>query len=92
MSGLAGLALIVIAGFGLFGLVWWIERSTRRPGLAAFIGGFTVLIGAAASLSVGQRLIPLIFALQALILFSQAYDKWFRESRDERERHITANS
>jgi CHASE2 domain-containing sensor protein len=76
MSGLVGLALIVMAGFGLFGLVWWIERSTRRPGLAAFIGGFLVLIGAAASLSVGQRLLPLIFALQALIFFYQAYDKW----------------
>jgi hypothetical protein len=75
MNGLMGLALIVMAGFGLFCLIWWIERSTRRPGLAAFIGGFVALIGAAASLSVGHRLLPLIFVLQAVMFFDSAFEK-----------------
>jgi hypothetical protein len=83
MHPLLALALIVITGFGLFGLTWWFERFTRKPGLSAFLGGGLLLVGAAASLSTGQRLLPAVFVLQAAALFYFSY--WKRSTANPQQ-------
>jgi hypothetical protein len=74
--------LIVGSGFSLVGLTWWLERSTQRPGLAALIGGFLLLIGAVAGLVAGQRLLPAIFAIQAVALFYHAHWQYHAYSQE----------
>lgn len=63
MSELVALAVIVLAGFALFGIVWWLERATRRPGLSFLICGIVLLVGAGLGLRWWQRL---LFGLQAI--------------------------
>lgn len=78
MNELITLGLIVLAGFGVFILAWWAERSTRRPGLAAFIAGFLALIGAAIGIAAGRRLLPALFVIQAIGFFYHA--RWKRSA------------
>jgi hypothetical protein len=78
MNALFILAGLVLAGAGLFYLLWWIERYTRRPGLALLVGGILLLVGALTGLSAGQRVLPLIFVAQSACFFYLAH--WKRSS------------
>jgi hypothetical protein len=69
MRDLLLVTAIVLAGFALFGISWWLERATRRPGLAFLICGVLLLVGAGLGLAGGYRLLPFFFGLQATGFF-----------------------
>lgn len=57
---------IVLAGLALFGIAWWIERLTRRAGLA-FASTAVLLLGAAGlGLADGQWLRALLSGVHAI--------------------------
>jgi hypothetical protein len=66
MNELLEAAMLVAAGIALWGLTWWLERVTRRPGLSFFIGAVTLLATAAAGFARGNWGLPLLFSIQAV--------------------------
>lgn len=81
MRELVLLTLVVLASFAIFGIAWWLERATRRPGLTFLVGGVLLLLGTGLGLALGQRLQPLFNGVQAIGFFYLA--RW---------RHVTARA
>jgi hypothetical protein len=66
-------ALVILSPFlgaaVLVGIAWWLERTTRRPGLFFLICGVVLLVGAGLGLTWGtpfQRLLALILGVNAI--------------------------
>lgn len=77
MNVVLGLALIMIAGLGLGGVLIWL--STRRPRLTHLILGVVCLIAAVAGFRAGHHLLsPVLFAALAAHYLYMAI--WNREA------------
>lgn len=65
MSPLVGLLVIMLSAFAAVGLVFWLERRLRQPGLAFLLVALGTTIGGVLGLVNGQRLVPILLLLQA---------------------------
>jgi len=77
--GLSVLAIFLVAGVACV-LTIALERRLRRPGLGFALVGANMVVGAGLGFANGDRLLPTLFAFQAVSFFAMA--RWrYTESR-----------
>ena len=66
----------ILCGAAFFGIVWGLERVTRRPGLTFLITGLAQIGIAAVGFTQGYLLLSLLFLLQAIGFLYFARWRW----------------
>lgn len=81
MFQLLALLAVIVGAVAVFGVSWWLERVLGWLGLRFVIGGAILLVVAVLGFARGDRLLPLLFVVQATGFYYHA--RWLRSTAEE---------